>query len=114
MEEVYQNRIDLKDLEITWGKIQPDELYLNLALNKCEMYIQQNDVLFLGNLYSDLEFSEIQTKHNVFTFFGGKGYTKLQYIEWYDRMMHVICQAHGMQHNYKVKYIIEDKLLNQR
>jgi len=35
--DCYNSRFELKDLKHTWGKGQPDELYLNIALTKCNI-----------------------------------------------------------------------------
>ncbi len=109
------NPIPLDKLLTKWGNTQPDELYLNIALLQKGINADPNKkFVFLGNENTNAEFSEITKDFPLFTFFGGKGYTKLKYTEWYDRLMHIYCQHFGYSHDFKIRLIIQDKHLNNR
>lgn len=108
----YANPIPLDHLRLKWGGGQPDELYLNVSLAQCG-WKECTEYVFFGNGVSSLNFSQIEENFYILSLFGGKGFTKGLYWEWYDRMLFSLHEQIGMEHRYKGLYLQKDKHANQ-
>lgn len=104
----YENKIPLEKLRQQWGGTQPDELYLNVAMAKLG-WKQYPRYIFLGDKHSKMSLQEIENNYYFLSIYGGKGYTKLVYVEWYSRL----CQK-KLKTPYKVQNIIADKHCNTK
>lgn len=108
----YKTPLPPERLRLKWGGGQPDELYLNVALAKlgwdeCDHYV------FLGNQISNLTLEKIQDRYYILSIFGGRGFTRECYMEWYDRLLFKYHNQQGTEHYYKRVYIVNDKHANQ-
>lgn len=108
----YEIPIPIERLRLRWGGGQPDELYLNVALAQLG-WKQCRHYTFLGNVLSELTFQEIERNFFILSIFGGKGFTREMYMEWYDRKLFDYFEARGMEHRYKRNSIVHDKHANQ-
>lgn len=111
LKENYANPIPIERLRLKWGGGQPDELYLNVTL--CQLGWEECDhYIFLGNRISHLTFEQIEKQYYILSIFGGRGFTRDCYMEWYDRLLF---KYHGpdSEHIYKRNYIVNDKHANQ-
>lgn len=108
VDENYRNKIPLEKLRTNWGGTQPDELYLNVAMAQLG-WKQYPRYIFLGDKHSKLSLLEIESQFYILSIYGGRGYTKLVYIEWYERL----CQR-KFKTPYKVQNIIADKHCNTK
>lgn len=104
----YANKIPLNKLRSHWGGTQPDELYLNVALAQLG-WDQHKHYMFLGDKHSKLSLKEIEENYYFLSIYGGRGYTKLVYTQWYDRIRQKKLKTH-----YKVDQIINDKHCNTK
>lgn len=108
----YSNPIPVDRLRLKWGGGQPDELYLNIAL--CQKGWQDCDhYVFFGNRISEMTFEQIEKRYYILSIFGGRGFTRECYMEWYDRLLFRYYEARGKEHLYKRNYIVNDKHANQ-
>jgi predicted GH43/DUF377 family glycosyl hydrolase len=108
----YEIPIPIERLRLRWGGGQPDELYLNVALAQLG-WEQTKHYTFLGNRLSEMTFEEIERNFYILSIFGGKGFTREMYMEWYDRKLFDYFEAQGKEHRYKRNSIIHDKHANQ-
>lgn len=105
----YQNKLPLKKLRMTWGKTQPDELYLNIALaQKGITGKTDKEYIYLPYL-STKEVKEVREKYYILSLFGSKNMTPLRFREYYDIMMYKVLNEMGFNHHYKLVYIYGDK-----
>jgi predicted GH43/DUF377 family glycosyl hydrolase len=104
----YANPIPLKNLRWNWGGTQPDELYLNAAMAKLG-WKQFPAYIFLGDKHSDMTKEQIRNTHYFMSLYGPRGFTKLTYTEWYDRI-----RAKEINTPYKVQNILSDKHCNTK
>lgn len=109
----YKNKIPDHKLRIKWGGTQPDELYLNVALAQLG-WKDAPVYMFLGDKLSQLSYKEIEEKYVFLSLYGGRGYTKRTYIDWYESRLRTMFRAKGEHHKYKVLSIINDKHCNNR
>lgn len=112
MVKEYKTPLPPERLRLKWGGGQPDELYLNVALAKlgwdeCPHYV------FLGNQISNLTLEKIQEQYYILSIFGGRGFTRECYMEWYDRLLFKYLNSIGSEHYYKRNFIVNDKHANQ-
>lgn len=112
LKENYKNKIPLERLRLKWGGGQPDELYLNVTLAQLG-WEKMDDVVFFGNSHSPLSLEKIEENYYILSIFGGRGFTRLMYIDWYDRILLKMFRANEKSHNFKVENIIKDKHANQ-
>lgn len=112
MVDEYKTPLPSERLRLKWGGGQPDELYLNVALAKLG-WDECNHYIFLGNQISTLSLEKIQEQFYVLSIFGGKGFTREIYMEWYDRLLFKYHNQQGKEHHYKRNYILNDKHANQ-
>lgn len=104
----FSNPIPLK---MKWGKTEPDELYMNIALGQKDIDPRMDSQVFFAN--EIVEFSELVDKYSILTLWGGKGFTKIRYMEWYDRLMHKYAREMNRSHIYKINLIMPGKHVNQ-
>lgn len=107
--------IPLHELKDQWGAAQPDELYLNIAMAQMGITGKtEKPYLFMGNRLSPDPFHKIQAEFAILSIFGGKGFTKLRYTEWFDKLIVQYHRAHGKSNYFKYQYILRDKHANTR
>lgn len=107
------NPIPLNELKTRWGGTQPDELYLNVALSQKNINADPGKeyVFFSSKIHAEL--SSIERDFALLTLYGGRGFIRLAYIEWYDRLMHKYCRSFGFSHSFKTRNILPDKHVNK-
>jgi hypothetical protein len=117
--EFYQN--PLPKLRMKWGGGQPDELYMNAALAALGI-----DPSFDGKGNDDKEGMihfgmkrtlttlEVREKFYLQSYFGGKGFTNKFYTDWCDKILRDLHATKGINHNYTLDKIIQDKHANKR
>lgn len=104
----YENKMPFNKLRMHWGGTQPDELYLNVALAQLG-WDQYKHYMFLGDKHSKLSLKEIEENYYFLSIYGGRGYTKLVYTEWYERI-----RQKKLKTPYKIAQIINDKHCNTK
>lgn len=106
---------DPKKLKMKWGAALPDELIMGGALaSKSIDASTEIEPIFFGWKHKPI--SEIVDEYYILSLYGnGKGrtLTKLDYLEFYDRKLVNLFREHGLNHNYKVSLIMNDKLVNK-
>lgn len=106
--------VDRKNLIIKWGSGLPDELIIGGALAKKDIDAAHHiKPIFFGNVHRPI--SEVKSDYYILSMYGnGKGrtLTKLDYIEYYDRVLIKMFREHGLGHKFKISYIMNDKLVN--
>lgn len=111
-QETFQDR---KKLLIKWGSGLPDELVFGGALAKKDIDASHPvKPIFFGNKHKPI--SEVKDEFYILSLYGnGKGrtLTKLDYLEYYDRVLIKMFREHGLGHKFKVSYIMNDKLVNK-
>ena len=117
--EFYAN--PLKKLRNKWGGVQPDELYMNVALAALgidpSMDGKGNDDkegLIHFAMKRTLTTLEVREKFYLQSYYGGKGFTNKFYIDWCDKILRDLHAAKGINHNYTLDKIITDKHANKR
>ena len=111
------NPIELSKLRMKWGGGQPDELYMNIALAmkghdpSCSEV--GRDGAELGHIHfamrRSLNFNEVIERYYLQSYYGGKGFTSLFYVDWLDRMLRNMHRVKGLSHQYKLDRIIANK-----
>lgn len=81
------NPIPLKKLRHQWGAAQPDELYLNIAIAKTGIKVSDEKYMFFGGNLVNKTFGQITDENYFLSIYGGRGFTKQRYTEWYDRLL---------------------------
>lgn len=116
-DELGKNLRKIDKSKITlWGGTIPDELiyqgtFAQFGINP-RVEVRP---IFFGNVYAQESYEELAEKYYILSLYGngtGRSETKLRYIEHYDRIMRTYCNSMGLQHDYKVNYIMQDKHLN--
>lgn len=111
--EAFDNPIPLERLRNKWGGGQPDELYLNVALAKQGEinHIGINTMWFGNN--GEKRPHELVPTHYFISYFGWRNNIKLQFWEYYDRLLQKMCSSRGGRHIFKSHLIKGDKIANQ-
>lgn len=111
--KLYSDPIPLRQLLNQWGGTQPDELYMGVALAKCGMTGEmKKDRMFFGHKISEMTDRQIQSKFELLSVYGGRNFTRTQYIELYDNRLinYHDNSGTGLQHIFKYnKAIVKDK-----
>jgi predicted transcriptional regulator len=112
----FSNPIPLDKLRMQWGNTQPDELYLNVALCQLKIDATANEnMMFFGGHLDKRTNSELKEQFYFLSIYGGRGFTRARYTEFYDSIMHKeICRNFNMPHQFKVMYIMNDKHANNQ
>lgn len=117
--EFYAN--PLQKLRNKWGGVQPDELYMNVALAALgidpSMDGKGNDDkegLIHFAMKRTLTTLEVREKFYLQSYYGGKGFTNKFYTDWCDKILRDLHAAKGINHNYTLDKIITDKHANKR
>jgi hypothetical protein len=102
------NPMPLNKLRMKWGGGQPDELYFNVSFgkNKFKPY-EVNAICFQMN--REFTFSQIKEQFYLMSYYGGKGFTPIFYIDWLDRKLKSWMQEEGIQHKYFIHRITDHK-----
>jgi hypothetical protein len=94
-----------------WGGGQPDELYFNAALCLTET-TPHNIEAVCFQMKRELTFDQIENSFYVMSYYGGKRFTPMFYIEWLDRLMKSWMQQDGKKHNYLFTRITDYKYVD--
>lgn len=104
-----------KALAMRWGKALPDELIFGGALAVKDIDAStETRPIFFGNSHKTI--SEVKENYYLLSLYGngvGNTLTKLDFIEYYDRVLIKMFREKGMNHNFKVNMIMKDKLVNK-
>lgn len=107
------NPIPLGKLRHQWGAAQPDELYLNIALNQTGIEVNRQQHIFFGGHLVNKTFGQLTDDNYFLSVYGGRGFTKLRYTDWYDRKLQVMHNEKGLQHSYTYFRFVNDKHANK-
>ena len=113
-----QNPLPVNKLRMKWGGGQPDELYMNVALAKCEIdpaivEVGSNGSAENGHIHfamqRGLSYQAVTEQYYLQSYYGGRGFTARFYTEWLDRLLFKMHQQYGKAHQYKIDRIIQNK-----
>lgn len=113
--ELFSNPIPLGSLKNKWGKTQPDELYLNVALSVLnhDTYFKNPPVFFATR--PSIQPNEVQYEYYFLSYFGPRGHTPPTYTNWIDRRLHNMhlekCQRHT--NNSQIPNLLKSKFANR-
>lgn len=79
--------IPLNKLRNVWGGTQPDELYLSGSLAQNKVKVSDDKFMFFGNNLDNRTFNQLIDDYYFLTVWGGRGFTRPRYTEWYDRTL---------------------------
>lgn len=115
LQENINNPIPLNELSHTWGGRQPDELYLNVALAQLGLNPHiGDDAIFFANNYSKLAKKVIKEKYTILSIYGGKGFTRPQYKDWYDALNFTYFRHFKMGYQHKIHIVLQNKHADKR
>lgn len=99
----------------SWGGRQPDELYLNVALAQLGLNPHiGDDAIFFANNYSKLAKKVIKEKYTILSIYGGKGFTRPQYKDWYDALNFTYFRHFKMGYQHKIHIVLQNKHADKR
>jgi len=117
------NQLPLKKLRSKWGKGQPDELYMNVALAMTKYDPSyKNDNLIADKNESGfihfapvrgLTFQEVTDNYYFQSYYGGRNYTSRFYTEWLERLLKVMMKKNNKVHQFQIDRIIGQKYVNK-
>jgi len=110
-EQFINNPMPLHKLRAKWGGGQPDELYFNAALCLTELTPQNIEAVCFQTQRS-LSFEQIENSFYIMSYYGGKRFTPMFYIEWLDRKMKSWMREDGKKHNYLITRITDNKYVD--
>lgn len=111
--ECFDNGLSDKQRWYKWGKdnLQPDELYINIALAKCgvwpEMKIKK--VIYFDN-HRIIPEKNLLAEFFVLGLYGGIRFTHSSLQDYYDRVMQKICLSKNKNHIYKCHNLMKGKI----
>lgn len=106
----YRNGFVKEDLKNKWGNSLPDELFFYGTLAQLEMNPSVDfDVCFFGENVDERSLDDLQNQYYMFTLYGGKSTVRLIYIEWYDRIVNMMCRKNKMENYFKSHFILQGK-----
>lgn len=109
----YTNPIPLKEFKITWGKSQPDELYLGVAL--AELGIKCNfpkEIKSLHATYKDhIVEGEIADKYYMFGLWGNKTLPHDRLKSYYDRLINKYSKKWNRHIEFKCRKLLNHKFV---
>lgn len=108
-----KNAIPNKDRWYKWGKdnMQPDELYLNIALAKVGLMPElPNKIIYFANKRMD-KIELIKQDYKVIGLYGGIHFTHSSLQDYYDRVMEKICRGTFQKdHVFKCHQLMKGKI----
>ncbi len=109
------NGISNKDRWFKWGKdnLQPDELYMNIALSKVGIYpiLSPSEKVIYFDDKRIKNIAEIEEKFYILGLYGGIRFTHTSLQEYYDRVMEKICRStYKRDHVYKCHNLMRRKI----
>lgn len=114
--ELYANPVPLNQLKNSWGKQQPDELYMNVALSilKHDPSFEMVPVFFATR--PSLVPHKIQDEYYFLSYFGPRGHTPASYTNWIDSRLNTMHQERGTKHtnNCFIGNLLRDKHANRK
>lgn len=110
-----KNGIPNKDRWYKWGKdnLQPDELYMNVALAKVGLYpiLTPADKVIYFDDKKIKNIAEVEANFFVLGLYGGIRFTHTSLQEYYDRLMEKICRSvYKKDHIYKCHNLMRRKI----
>lgn len=111
VKELYQH--PFTGLQASWGGTQPDELYLNVAMSKHDITdgLPLN-TMFFGRKLDPRPTTQLQKDFYFLSIYGGQGYVRLSYTEWYDNLLKTYHRPG--KHKYRYRSIVADKHANSK
>jgi hypothetical protein len=112
----YDKGFDLSDLKNRWGGTLPDELFFygTLANMGIVPMIEKKACFFGDHIDTSRTLTDLQNDFFMFTLYGGRTTVRLEYREFYDRLLNKIYQSFNMPHIFKNHSIIQNKHVNNR
>lgn len=112
----FDDPIPLHKLKTQWGANQPDELYLDIALAQLGIDpTTPRRYLFFANSNTDFTpVEQLREKYEILSIFGSKEMIKVRFREFYDQELIEIFRKQGVNHQYKLVYILNDKHANTK
>jgi len=105
------NAIPIKDLRFTWGKSQPDELYMNVALAQTgiDPTLKNPYPVYFNYRQIDPE-QDIVRDHYVLGLYGDHNFTHRTVVDYYDRKMNQILRTNfNMSIRHKANSLMKRK-----
>lgn len=106
----YHGGFKKEDLKNKWGSSLPDELFFYGTLAQMKINPKVDfDVCFFGDKIDSRTLTELQNDYYMFTLYGGRTTVRLNYREWYDRLVNSIWRKLGYNHLFKAHGIMQGK-----
>jgi alpha-N-acetylglucosamine transferase len=113
--DYYNKGFNSEKIEPKWGLSLPDELFFNASLIKLGVNPKVDfEPMFFGNLIDQRTLSELQNDFFMFTLYGGRHTVRSVYVDFYDRICHVMNKAIGFEHLFKARDILTNKHVNNK
>lgn len=107
------NPLPFEKLLSSWGGTQPDELYLSVTLAQIGIAPSiGNDVMFFGQKMDERSRTKLAEDFYFLSIYGGKGFTRIDYVDWYERLIIRYASNRGSNIFFKTQYVFEDKHSN--
>jgi hypothetical protein len=110
-DQFIKNPMPLYKLRSKWGGGQPDELYFNAALCLTGTEPQKIDAVCFQT-QREFTFVQIEERFHLMSYYGGKRFTPMFYIEWLDRKMKAWMKEDGKAHKYFIHRITDYKYVD--
>jgi len=106
----YIGGFNKEDLKNKWGNSLPDELFFYGTLAKLQINPSVDfDVCFFGENIDPRTLDQLQEDYYMFTLYGGKSTVRLNYREWYDRIVNMMCRRNKLDNYFKSHGILQNK-----
>lgn len=112
------NPLPVNKLRMKWGGGQPDELYMNVAFAitgydpRCTN-VGVKDGSEEGFIHfamrRTLNYKEVTERYYIQSYYGGRNFTSVYYIDWLDRMLYNMHREKREEFNYKINRIVQQK-----
>ncbi len=113
--DFYSKGFDSQKIEPKWGLSLPDELFLNASIIKLGIDARVDfEPMFFGNLIDARTLSELQNDFFMFTLYGGKHTVRSVYVDFYDRLCHLMNRVIGFEHLFKARDILNNKHVSNK
>lgn len=111
----YDKGYPLDKLKYQWAGFIPDEIVWSgvMSKNNVELY-KTDDIIYFGTDF--ITHDQITQNYYIMSLYGnGNGITLVRpmYFELYDRILHQMYGADGMEHQFKCQFIMKDKILTR-
>lgn len=114
--ENLMNPLDVKKLRFSWGRNQPDELYMNMAL--CQLKINPEMIpqypVYFSNRKVDTP-TYLEENHYILGLYGDHTHTHPSLLKYYNRLIHAYSKEFtGRNIEYKSHALIRNKWMIKR